>query len=245
MYSTPKRLSSTFCQVLFSREEQSAQPRRRMPEQSKEAMSSFEEVWAVAQHHTIVGRERAELLYHLAGLIVGGGGEVWECGVYRGGSALVLAEAASPARVRLFDTFQGLPAPDPERDFHREGDFGDTSLDRVAALFTIHAHVILHPGTIPETFAGLESRRISLLHLDVDLYPSVKAGLEWCYPRMLPTGAIVIDDYGFPSCPGATAATDEFFAERPEKPLPREKGSALILMAGMHPETRRAALALL
>jgi O-methyltransferase len=208
-------------------------------------MSSFDEIWDAAQHLTIIGRQRAELLHRLARMLAGEGGEIWECGVYRGGSALVLAAAAGTNTVRLFDTFHGLPAPDPGRDFHREGDFGDTSLDQVAAVFTNHAHVILYPGTIPETFAGLESHRIALLHLDVDLYASVRTGLEWCYPWMLPTGAIVIDDYGFPSCPGATAATDEFFVDRPEKPVLRERGSALIPMAGVPSEMRPAMLALL
>jgi hypothetical protein len=36
---------------------------------------------------------------------------------------------------------------------------------------------------------------------------------------MTPGGVIVLDDYGFASCPGARAAADEFFADKPERLL--------------------------
>lgn len=67
-------------------------------------------------------------------------GEFWECGVYRGGTAALLArvlesgEQPGSRRLRLFDTFTGLPEPDPQRDLHRKGDFSDTSVERVTAV---------------------------------------------------------------------------------------------------------------
>ena len=50
-------------------------------------------------------------------------GDVAEVGVYRGGTARLLSRAVAPARktVRLFDTFEGMPSTDPQRDRHRTG----------------------------------------------------------------------------------------------------------------------------
>jgi len=38
----------------------------------------------------------------------------------------------------------------------------------------------------------------------------------------------VIDDYGFPSCPGAVAAVDEFFAHTRSVPICLQTGQAII-----------------
>jgi len=36
---------------------------------------------------------------------------------------------------------------------------------------------------------------------------------------MQPGGVLLFDDYGYASCPGARAAVDEFFADKPEVPV--------------------------
>lgn len=38
-------------------------------------------------------------------------------------------------------------------------------------------------------------------------------------PRLSSGGIIVFDEHGFPSCPGARAAVDDFLADKPEIPL--------------------------
>jgi O-methyltransferase len=45
---------------------------------------------------------------------------------------------------------------------------------------------------------------------------------------MVSGGFIIFDDYGMPSCPGARAAVDQFFADKPEKPLALHTGQALV-----------------
>ena len=71
---------------------------------------------------TLVSPDRCHLLYSLALQALNLNGEVWECGVYKGGTALLLAsliaEKADPSRrptIRLFDTFEGMPETDPKR----------------------------------------------------------------------------------------------------------------------------------
>src|SRR5215469_5629595 len=47
-------------------------------------------------------------------------GEVWECGVYRGDSALFLGAVTHElgGRLRLFDTFTGMPETRIDKDLH-------------------------------------------------------------------------------------------------------------------------------
>ncbi len=42
---------------------------------------------------------------------------------------------------------------------------------------------------------------------------------------------MVFDDYGFPSCPGARKAVDEFFSDKEEFPLYLPSGQCFIVRA--------------
>jgi len=141
-------------------------------------------------------------------------GEVWECGVYKGGSALALAkliqESGKSIPLRLFDTFSGHPYDDSRSLGHRKGGYSDTDYQTVAELFRPFPFVSIHRGTIPETFTGLESSRIRLAHIDVDLYQSTKAAVEFIWPRLVLGGVLIDDDYFASEC-GARLAIDEYF----------------------------------
>lgn len=169
---------------------------------------------------TLVDPVRCYILYQYARATASLGGEVAEAGVYRGGTGRLLAKSVAPDRtVHLFDTFEGMPATDPSRDVHREGDFSDVNVEDVAAYLSDCPNVRLYPGLFPATAEPVSSLRFSLVHVDVDIYQSVKDCCEFFYPRLVPGGIMVFDDYGFLSCPGAKAAVDEFFSTRPETPL--------------------------
>ncbi len=146
-------------------------------------------------------------------------GEVWECGVYRGGSALYLKGQLdaqhSIKTLRLFDTFSGHPARS-EWDTHPIGLFGDTSEAEVRARFEGLTNVAFHVGVIPATFAGLEGSTIAFAHIDVDQYQAVLDCLAFVYPRMVVGGYVLLDDYGCTECPGAKRAVDEFMTGKPE-----------------------------
>lgn len=188
----------------------------------------------LAKPYTLVSPDRLHILYCLAQSAIHLRGDFWECGVYRGGTARMmaafLARNARPGRkLHVFDTFEGMPDTDPRFDLHNKGDFSDTSLAAVKDVVGNHDWVEFWPGWIPETFRGKEDARIALAHVDVDIYKAIWDCCEFIYPRLEPGGVMIFDDYGFPSCPGARKAVDEFFADKPEAPVVLPTGQALAI----------------
>jgi O-methyltransferase len=121
-----------------------------------------------------------------------------------------------------------MPETDSLRDLHRKGDFDDTSAEAVRAYVGADNFCILRPGFIPETFQGLESATIALAHIDLDIYKSILDCLNFVWPRLTVGGFLIFDDYGFPSCPGARAAVDEFFSASSCVPLCLPTGQAVV-----------------
>jgi O-methyltransferase len=182
---------------------------------------------------TLVGSERLFMIKWAFLQTANLAGEVWEAGVYRGGSAHLMTRLAltqqQPPQVRLFDSFQGLPPPTRGVDKHLAGEFADTSLEQVRGLLGEHGFIDYRVGWIPATFSGLDNSRIRFAHIDLDMYQSTLDCLEFIYPRMQSAGIIVLDDYGLISCPGVRKAVDEFFMGKPESPLPLPSSSALLI----------------
>lgn len=182
---------------------------------------------------TLVSPERCWVLHTLARQARTLPGNFVEAGVFRGGTALLLKRMIETSPVtgmhlHLFDTFSGMPDTDPGRDFHQAGDFANTSLEAVRERVGTDAFIHYHPGFIPDTFADITDEAISFAHVDVDIYRSVADCCAFIYPRLVAGGFLVFDDYGFPSCPGARAAVDEFFAGRAEVPLVLPTGQAIV-----------------
>lgn len=165
-----------------------------------------------------LGQGRLDVLAGAIEVTAAANGEVWECGCYLGGTALWMKahmeEAGRRRQIRVFDTFAGLPIAS-ERDVHKVGAMlaPRASVETLLAGFS---DVSVHQGVMPSTFAGLERCLISVAHLDVDQYESVRDCLEWLYPRVHPGGYLVVDDYGCGACPGARAAVDAFMTGKPE-----------------------------
>lgn len=164
-------------------------------------------------------------------------GDFVECGVWRGGNAMVAADvfrrAAQPRQCWLFDTFTGMTEP-TDADVRRNGEGArETYLSkqrsdhnewcyasledvqdsfRVAGL-TQNVHCI--KGDVLNTLADQRNlpSKISVLRLDTDWYESTKAELEVLYPRLVPGGILIIDDYGH--WQGARKAVDEYFLSVP------------------------------
>lgn len=196
----------------------------------------FSKIWRDEDQDCLVFEDAAYALFSLARLAARSSGEIWECGVYRGATARLLAAArdqanrGSPAQaMRLFDTFSGMPEKHEEFDSFKVGSLGDTSLDFVRSKLQPYANVDFHPGLIPETFSGLEKSVISMAHIDVDQYETTKQCCTFIYPRLRDGGVMIIDDYGRPGTVGARLGADEYFQPLAIQPVVLNTGQAFVL----------------
>jgi hypothetical protein len=182
------------------------------------------------EQFTMIPAKRLTALHQVARRVAGLSGALVECGVWNGGSAAVLADAArQPGRhVWLFDSWAGLPEPgtrDGERartEWARHGgqfNVGDVGKPpeafRVAGLSDCVLH--LRRGWFRDTLpaATAEIGGVAILHIDADWYDSVKLCLKALYPLVVKGGLVILDDYGH--WPGCRAAVDEFFVKSPVK----------------------------
>jgi predicted O-methyltransferase YrrM len=140
-------------------------------------------------------------------------GAAAEVGVYRGGSLVLIAGTLREKRVYGIDTFTGMPSPSTF-DEHVAGAFSDTSLEQVTRTIEAYGYenVTLLPGFFPDVVATLDER-FCFVHVDCDLYSSVRDCCTYFWPRLVPGGIMIFDDYVTPDCPGARRATDDFVAE--------------------------------
>jgi len=182
--------------------------------------------------YTLVDHARCYVLHQFAKQASALPGDLAEVGVYKGGTAKLLALTTAPRAkkiVHLFDTFAGMPPADAAVDCHHEGDLGDTSLQAVQRHLRDCDNVRFYPGFFPDTAGPIENLRFCLVHVDADIYQSVKDSCIFFYPRLESGGIMVFDDYGFPSCPGARKAVDEFFAGKPECPVYLPSGQCVVV----------------
>lgn len=66
--------------------------------------------------------------------------------------------------------------------------------------------------TVPKYVKEHPELRISLLNIDVDIYEPAVTILKHLYPRVVPGGIILLDDYGVFA--GETKAVEEYFASQ-------------------------------
>jgi hypothetical protein len=69
-----------------------------------------------------------------------------------------------------------------------------------------------------------------IVHIDVDLFDPTLSSIAFFHPRMVPGGVILLDDYGLDTCPGVTAAIDQFMLGRPEPVINLASGGAFIMV---------------
>lgn len=162
-------------------------------------------------------------------------GDMAECGCYEGATAFFMAQASISGTLYLFDSFQGISSPE-ERDRHdrpdvmgwSKGDLSSSERKLLSNLASFKSISILS-GWIPERFHEVAERRFRIVHIDVDLYQPTRDSLEFFYPRLVEGGIIVMDDYGFLTCPGAKIAADEFSLSTGTQVLHLPTGQGVII----------------
>jgi O-methyltransferase len=145
-----------------------------------------------------------------------------EIGTYKGGSARFINETLrsmgrSP-RYLVCDTFSGHARHDPSIDLPERSNghnFRNTSAEEVARYLDA-ASIEIVKGDIVETASRLPEGPYGFVHIDVDVYPATSFCMRFFAPRLADGAVIVVDDYGFVTCPGAKRAVDEFVDEFPD-----------------------------
>lgn len=206
----------------------------------------FKEIWSRVKPFTMTYLERGYALFKAIEYISKNQipGSIVECGVWRGGSCMLMALALQhfgvwDRKFLLYDTFAGMTEPTREdviawnnrsvTDKWEEDRLGikdnfsswAVGLDEVQTNMgdTGYPPELIEyvPGDICETLQTHVPGEIALLRLDTDWYKSTHMELEVLYPRVAPGGVMVIDDYGH--FKGARKAVDEYFAALDVFPL--------------------------
>ena len=181
--------------------------------------NDFLDIANIVTDRTLVTIDRCFIIYQYAMWAKVKEGSMAEVGVYKGGTAKIISCAAPLKKLCLFDTFEGMPDVNMQVDIHRKGDFNDTSIISVKNFLKDHDNIHYCPGLFPETVSDLKDERFCFVHIDVDIYTSVKDSLIYFYDRMVDGGVIVFDDYEMPTCPGVKKAITEFLEGKKEKPI--------------------------
>ena len=147
-----------------------------------------------------------------------------EVGVYKGGTSYFISAFAKSMDIKAFslhcfDTFEGHAAEDIRKnvdntDLHKPNMFNDTDFESVKAYLSEFRNVFLYKGRCQDTCIQVELEKFHFVHVDMDLYEPIFFALNFFSSRLIIGGVIIVDDYGFKTCPGAKKAVDEFMMTR-------------------------------
>lgn len=164
-------------------------------------------------------------------------GNIAECGVWRGGSMMVvaltlLARGDTSRSLYLYDTYEGMSAP-TGKDKSFDGASAAEQLARskkddaiwcYASVEDVRKNLLstgypkdkIHfiKGKVEDTIPATLPGDLALLRLDTDWYESTLHELNQLYPLLHARGVMVIDDYGH--WQGARKAVDEYFQKTGE-----------------------------
>ena len=192
----------------------------------------FSKVCSKESKYTLATMERCYSLYKAIKYITKGDilGDIVECGVWRGGSAMLAAltlieNKQTHRKIYLYDTYEGMSEPtDKDIDIHgvpyrllwkKEKELLTVSLDEVKKNMLSTGYptenIIFVKGMVEDTLPRTLPYQVALLRLDTDLYKSTYHELVYLYPKVSPRGVVIVDDYGH--FQGTREATDKYFDE--------------------------------
>ena len=182
-------------------------------------------------------------------------GDFVECGVWRGGSVMAIAQTlknlgVTDRKIWLYDTFDGMTEPS-DLDFDWAGVFAkDVLLKQVKVDEKLNTHAfasinavrknlskidydfdnfIFVVGDVRQTIIKKAPKSISLLRLDTDWYDSTLVELEQLFPLLNKNGILILDDFG--QWAGSRKAAMEYFDSLETRYLMNivDKGARLII----------------
>lgn len=205
------------------------------PDMDQEAVDIIRRV----QPFTMTSKERVFALVQAVRYLIEAGvpGAFVECGVWRGGSMMAVAQVllrlgCADRELHLFDTFEGMPQPThldvdyagvaAMTEFVRTRRGTDASDWCSAAVDDVRRNLLstgygekqmkFIQGRVENTVPACAPDSIALLRLDTDWYESTLHEMVHLFPRLSPGGVLIIDDYGY--WQGARRAVDEYFAKQ-------------------------------
>lgn len=177
----------------------------------------FQEAYSLIKNRTLTNIHRLVNLYLLIRFYMPNNepGDIIEYGSYKGGSAVFMAYLSNKylkdSHVFALDTFEGMPDTDHSIDGHHKGDFSDVDFDEVVQFGKPFRNLTFVKGlfevSVPHILSG--SRRVSLAHIDCDIYHACLYCWNSTKPFMNNYGYIVFDDSTEGTCLGATEAVED------------------------------------
>ena len=170
-------------------------------------------------------------------------GDMVECGVWRGGSMMLIARALLELKqtdrvLYLYDTYAGMTAPSaqdatqfektsPAESFEarkkEEGvvDWCYAPIEEVRKNMSSTGYpedkLQFIKGPVEKTIPGRIPDQIALLRLDTDFYESSMHELVHLFPRLVSGGVLILDDYGH--WEGQRIAVEEYIEKHKVKLL--------------------------
>jgi O-methyltransferase len=152
-------------------------------------------------------------------------GDFVECGVFQGDMSHVVYHASGLARsgrrMHLFDSFEGIdPARVAPGEYRLSPNYvGQANAhysrpdlyQSVCDRFATCPEISVHRGYLPEALQGRAPDSIAWLHIDLNAaIPEVQT-LEVLFDRLVPSGIVILDDYGWLVLRGQKDAEDRVF----------------------------------
>ena len=133
-------------------------------------------------------------------------------------------------QIWLYDTFEGMSRPSLE-DVRHDGqdaatlweqrrtgeetsDWWSAPYDAVRQNMSTgysEDRIKLVKGTVEDTIPAQAPERIAVLRLNTDWYNSIRHGMTHLFPRLVPGGILILDNYGW--WQGSRRAVDEYLRQ--------------------------------
>lgn len=143
---------------------------------------------------------------------------ILEVGVFKGGSSYFLASlihdlVQNKCRMFSVDTFEGHSDIDLIKGTeggHMAGSFNETDYEEVKKYLSDFPFLTVIKNRIQNCGIFFQDIQFDFIHIDADIYEPIKYSLDCFAPKMTKNSIIIVDDYGFTTCPGAKRAVTDF-----------------------------------
>jgi hypothetical protein len=170
-----------------------------------------------------------------------------ECGCFLGGIAMFMGLLRKRLNLKdmeiiLYDTFNGPPVGSIDTMFGSVvettsllPDYRETISNSIKETVGSTEDYRFIEGLVEDTLPKTKTGDIALLRLDTDYYSSTAMEFKILYPKLVPGGVLIVDDYGI--FQGARRATDEYLKGLDNPPLLNRIDTGV--WAGVKPCERR------